>query len=74
MGVGFADSVRVSRPPASSDSAENTNGLIPEYLSKRTSQEHVTQADCDRIAAKLNSRSRKRSGCETPEECYAAIS
>jgi IS30 family transposase len=50
---------------------ENTNGLIRQYLPKRTSQAHVTQADCDRIAAKLNSRPRKRLGYRTPEECYA---
>ena len=66
MVVGFADSIRVSRPPASCDSAENTNGLIREYLPKRTSQAHVTQAACDRIAAELNSRPRKRPSCETP--------
>jgi len=51
---------------------ENTNGLIRQYLPKRTSQAHVTQTDCDRIAAKLNSRPRKRLGYKTPEECYAA--
>ena len=50
---------------------ENTNGLIRQYLPKRTSQAHVTQADCDAIAAKLNSRPRKRLGYRTPEECYA---
>jgi transposase, IS30 family len=51
---------------------ENTNGLIRQYLPKKTSQAHVTQDDCDRIAAKLNSRPRKRLGYKTPEECYAA--
>ena len=51
---------------------ENTNGLIRQYLPKKTSQAHVTQADCDRIAAKLNARPRKRLGYKTPEECYAA--
>ena len=50
---------------------ENTNGLIRQYLPKRTSLAHVTQADCDAIAAKLNSRPRKRLGYKTPEECYA---
>ncbi len=49
---------------------ENTNGLIRQYLPKRASMAHVTQADCDAIAAKLNSRPRKRLGFRTPEECY----
>jgi IS30 family transposase len=50
---------------------ENTNGLIRQYLPKSTSLAHVTQTDCDAIAAKLNSRPRKRLGYKTPEECYA---
>ena len=49
---------------------ENTNGLIRQYLPKRQSMAHVTQADCDAIAAKLNARPRKRLGYRTPEECY----
>jgi IS30 family transposase len=50
---------------------ENTNGLIRQYLPKRCGMAHVTQADCDAIAAKLNTRPRKRLGYRTPEECYA---
>jgi IS30 family transposase len=50
---------------------ENTNGLLRQYLPKRTSLAHVTQTDCDAIAAKLNARPRKRLGYKTPEECYA---
>src|SRR5450759_4307495 len=46
---------------------ENTDGLIRHYLPKRTSQAHVTQDDRDAIAAKLNSRPRKRLGFMTPE-------
>jgi len=49
---------------------ENTNGLLRQYLPKRTSMAQVTQADCDAIAAKLNTRPRKRLGYRTPEECY----
>jgi IS30 family transposase len=49
---------------------ENTNGLIRQYLPKRTSLAKVTQRDCDRIAASLNSRPRKRLGFQTPEERY----
>jgi IS30 family transposase len=49
---------------------ENTNGLIRQYLPRRTSMAHVTQADLDAITAKLNNRPRKRLGFKTPEECY----
>jgi IS30 family transposase len=50
---------------------ENTNGLIRQYLPKGQSMAHITQFDLDAIAAKLNSRPRKRLGYRTPEECYA---
>jgi len=50
---------------------ENTNGLIRQYIPKGKSMNHLTQHDCNRIAAKLNNRPRKRLGYRTPEECYA---
>ncbi len=50
---------------------ENTNGLIRQYLPKKTSFAQPTQAGCDAIAAKLNSRPRKRLGYRTPKDCYA---
>jgi len=49
---------------------ENTNGLLRQYLPKGKSMAHLTQYDCNRIAAKLNRRPRKRLGYRTPEECY----
>jgi IS30 family transposase len=49
-------------------SNENFNGLLRQYLPKRTSQAHITQRDCDAIAKKLNTRPRKRLGYKTPEE------
>lgn len=49
---------------------ENTNGLLRQYLPKGTSMGHLTQHDCNRLAAKLNRRPRKRLGYRTPEECY----
>jgi len=53
-------------------SNENMNGLIRQYLPKGASMEHLTQADCDCIADKLNRRPRKRYNWRTPEELYAA--
>lgn len=49
---------------------ENTNGLVRQYLPKRHSMAGLTQLDCNRIAAQLNRRPRKRLGYRTPEECY----
>jgi transposase, IS30 family len=45
---------------------ENTNGLIRQYLPKRTSMEWVTQAHCNAIADRLNDRPRKRLYYDTP--------
>ena len=51
---------------------ENTNGLLRQYLPKGCCMRQVTQDDCQRIAAILNERPRKRLGFRTPEECHAA--
>jgi IS30 family transposase len=50
---------------------ENTNGLIRQYLPKGKSMAKLTQVQCEKIAAKLNTRPRKRLGFRSPEECYA---
>ena len=47
---------------------ENTNGLIRQYLPKRTSMKNVTQARCNAIASSLNNRPRKRYRFRTPLE------
>ena len=49
---------------------ENTNGLIRQYLPKRKSMAHITQADCDAIADLINNRPRARLDYRTPMECY----
>lgn len=45
---------------------ENTNGLIRQYIPKRTSMKRLTQKRCSEIAAALNNRPRKRHGFRTP--------
>ena len=50
---------------------ENTNGLIRQYLPKGMCMRHISQADCDRIAAQLNDRPRQRLGFRTPSEAFA---
>lgn len=47
-------------------SNENFNGLLRQYFHKRRSLAPVRQADCDRVAMKLNQRPRKRHGYQTP--------
>lgn len=49
---------------------ENTNGLIRQYIPKRTSMKWLTQERCDRIGAALNSRPRKRHGYITPHQVF----
>lgn len=52
---------------------ENTNGLIRQYLPKGTCLKNLTQAECDQIAAKLNSRPRERLGFKTPAQVLAGL-
>jgi transposase, IS30 family len=49
---------------------ENTNGLIRQYLPKKSCMKNLTQAHCNRISYKLNTRPRKRLGFKTPYEVY----
>lgn len=51
--------------------SENTNGLIRQYLPKKSSMRHVNQAACERIATSLNDRPRERHNFLTPAEIYA---
>jgi len=47
---------------------ENTNGLIRQYLPKRTTMKGLTQSRCNQIACIINNRPRKRHGFLTPVE------
>lgn len=49
---------------------ENTNGLIRQYLPKRTCFSALTQEQCDAIQLELNTRPRKVLGYRTPSEAY----
>lgn len=51
---------------------ENTNGLIRQYLPKGSDLSGLTQGQCDKIAATLNQRPRRRLGYRTPHEVYHA--
>ena len=51
-------------------SNENLNGLLRQYLPKRTNLAGLSQRHCDAIARSLNTRPRKRLGYRTPEECF----
>ncbi len=51
-------------------SNENTNGLLRQYLPKGTDLAELTQWQCNRLAAILNNRPRKRLGFKTPNEVY----
>ena len=51
---------------------ENTNGLIRQYIPKRSSMKHLSQARCTEIALKLNNRPRKRHNYLSPLEVLAS--
>ena len=53
--------------------SENTNGLVRQYLPKGMCMRHLTQAECNRIARKLNNRPRERLDFQTPTEALAAL-
>ena len=48
-------------------SNENTNGLLRQYWPKGADLRHLTQADCDQVALKLNTRPRETLGWKTPQ-------
>ncbi len=54
-------------------SSENANGLIRQYLPKRSNMSALTQCRCTSIARRLNNRPRKRLDFLTPLESYELL-
>jgi IS30 family transposase len=54
-------------------SNENTNGLLRQYLPKKTNVSVFGQDELDAIAARVNSRPRKTLGFETPADRFAQV-
>jgi IS30 family transposase len=52
---------------------ENTNGLIRQYLPKKTNFNNYSDQDLEEIQMRLNSRPRKRLGYSTPNEIFKTL-
>ena len=72
--TGVASFFAYPHHPWERGSNENFNGLLRQYFPKRRSLARVRQADCDRVADKLNNRPRKRYGFQTPTQRLQQLS
>lgn len=61
------------RSPWQRGTNENTNGLLRQYWPKGADMRELTQADCDEVALKLNSRPRETLGWKTPRQALTEV-
>src|SRR5262249_47408540 len=61
------------RSPWQRGSNENTNGLLRPYFPRGTDPSHLSQANVNKIALRLNQRPRKTLGFETPADRLRAV-
>jgi IS30 family transposase len=61
------------RSPWQRGSNENTNGLLRQYWPKGADLRGLTQAHCDEVALKLNSRPRQTLAWKTPQEALIEV-
>jgi IS30 family transposase len=54
-------------------SNENTNGLLRQYWPKGCDMRGLTQADCDEVAFRLNTRPRQTLGWKTPQQALDRV-